>query len=350
VPHWEESTVKSDSSVPRIEPERRTSSHTVLWQRFTLALLTTATRPVQKMSPLAAHRFGTTLGRFAYNVAKRPRTIAVRNLRLAYGDTLTVSERNSLVCRTFEHYGRGVVTFLRAETYTKEELAALTVCRGWEHIEQGFLAGRGVIFVSAHLGNWEMLGRWGATVKDLPLTAIAKDPKNPALAQYLRMRREEAGFGVLSRGESARAVIQLLNRGEVVCLLADQNSGDLFAPFFGVPAGTVAGPAAFAQHTGAALLPIFCLAQPDGTYEIECFPPLSLESSGERKADQQRLMTEFNRILEGVVRRYPDQWLWLHNRWKSTFETDNIPRAWGDIAGCQDVQTAYYSAYERWKA
>jgi Kdo2-lipid IVA lauroyltransferase/acyltransferase len=124
----------------------------------------------------------------------------------------------------------------------------------------------------------------------------------------------------------------VLRRGEAISLLPDQNSGDVFVPFFDVPAGTVAGPAAFALRTGAALIPTYCVRQPDDSYRVLILPPVPAQKSAndrDRSADIARVTGEANRVLESVIRRYPDQWLWLHNRWKSAFEEKNRP-LWPD--------------------
>lgn len=332
---------------PPQKRESRSSQFTELWQRFALSLMVFAARPIQAMSLSAAYRFGTSFGRFAHFVATRQRKRAEANLRLAYQDTLTPKERAILTRRVFEHYGRCVIEFLRSPTMSRAELDARVTCEGFEHIEQARAAGRGVIFVSGHIGNWEILGRWGALIRDLPLTVVAKDTKNPALAAYLRKMREGSGFGVLSMGESARSLLKVLRRGEIICLLADQNSGDMFVPFFGIPTGTAFGPASLALHSGAVLLPIYCLSTKEGNFHIRCFPPVSAIPTNDREADQRRITTELNQRLEAVVREYPDQWLWLHNRWKAAFDAGNRARAWGDS---EESEAAYQKAYSWWRS
>lgn len=337
----------SASGTPK-RTEPRESHLKTLWQRCALAMMVSATRPIQKMSPAASRRFGSALGRLASRIALKQRRRALANLSLAYNGTMTEGERSALMVGVFEHFGRGLVDFLRAPTVTREELEANIVCDGSEYIKDGLAAGRGIIFVTGHIGNWEALGRYGTQVLGLPLTVIAKDPRDPALAAFLRRQREGFGFSVLSRGESAREALKTLRRNEIICLLADQNSGDTFAPFFGVPAGTAVGPAALALHTGAALLPIYCLNQEDGRFHIRCFPPISTARTGDRAADEHRVMAEFNLSLESIIREYPNQWLWIHNRWKSSFETANHERAWGPVS--EDQKDAYQQAADHWRS
>jgi KDO2-lipid IV(A) lauroyltransferase len=247
----------------------------------------------------------------------------------------------------FQHFGRSIVEFLRAPARSATELSKFVSCDGWEHIEAAQERGKGIIFVTGHLGNWELLGRWLATVRNVPLTAVAREPDSPMLASYIRSMRENAGFTVLSKGESARGLLRALRRGEAILILADQNSGDVFAPFFGVPAGTAAGPATLALHSGAALVPIYCVETPEHSFHVGCLPALCADDRGimapeDRQAEVGRITAEINRIWEGIVRQHPEQWLWLHNRWKSAFEEKNYGAAWTDADACA-------AARERWK-
>lgn len=296
-----------------------------MWQRGVAATLVGAQSGFQILSRSAALRLGVTLGDIGYRVAKRQRRRAERNLYLAYGDALTPAERDLRVRQVFRHFGKCLADFLRGPALRPSDLDHLIAYTGWEQVERARAAGRGVILLTAHLGNWELLGRWVAA-RGVPLTVVAREPEAPAMATYLRRMREGAGFAVLNKGESARTLLRVLRRGEAIILLPDQNSGDLFLPFFGVPAGTVAGPASLALHTGADLIPCYCVREPDDRYRILTLPALSVVPTGDHEADVARIMTEANRVLEGVIRDYPDQWLWLHNRWKSAFEEKNRPR------------------------
>jgi len=202
---------------------------------------------------------------------------------------------------------------------------------GWEEYALPALAqGKGVIFLSAHFGNWELLGRWIASESEgVPVMVVARAPANGELAAWLHDLRHGSGLEVASKGGSVRALLALLKRGGALGVLPDQNSGDVFAPFFGVPAGTPAGPSALALKTGAVLVPVYCLRETDDTYKLLFRPPIPVRYDvppDERAAETLRVMTETNRLLEEMVRAYPDQWLWLHNRWKAAFEEKNRER------------------------
>jgi KDO2-lipid IV(A) lauroyltransferase len=340
-------------------PARAPRRSTKIWQRLVLVLLRGAGEGIQSLSGPASVRLGTGLGSLAYRVAGRQRRRSLANLHLAYGDALSPSQREVLTREVFQHFGRGLVDFLRAPARSWADLSRLVSCEGWEHVEAARARGRGVVLVSAHLGNWEALGRWLATVKGLPLTVVAREPENPALGAYMRTMRERAGFKVLSKGESARGLLGALKRGEAVLILADQNSGDVFVPFFGVPAGAAAGPATLALRSGAALVPVYCLEADDHSLRVVCRPPLTTpEDTGahaagataERagRADEVvRVTAELNADLEAMVRAHPEQWLWLHNRWKSAFAWENRERAWPET---RSTVPDFATALTRWSA
>jgi KDO2-lipid IV(A) lauroyltransferase len=307
-----------------------------------------ATRPLQACSSVAAQRFGTRLGTLGYHLAVRQRKRSCANLHLAYGDTLDAPARAALTRRVFQHFGRGIVDFLRAPTLTEETLRRQVTCEGWEYVEAARASGKGVLFCTGHIGNWEILGRWLANAQHLPLTVVAKDPKNPAFARYIRAMREGAGFAVLSKGESARTLLKTLKRGEAICLLADQSSADVFTPFFGIPTGTVAGPATLALHAGVALVPIFCVQKPEGDFLIRCLPALSVPESKDHSERVHGLTSAMNRAFETVIREYPEQWLWLHNRWKASFDERYIARAWQCDGQTPSQTEPFLIAKKRW--
>ncbi|GAB4461810.1 MAG: hypothetical protein OHK0029_27670 [Armatimonadaceae bacterium] len=316
----------------------------LLWQHVVVWAFRVSVLPLQKIPRRSALRFGEFLGTLGYRIARSKRRRAVLNLHLAFGDTMTLAEREQTTRQVFQHFGRSVTDFLRAPMLSPADLEALVAVEGWEHVEAARADGEPILLVTAHIGNWEILGRWLAQVQRLPLTVVAQDPKSPALAAQVKQMREQNGFSVLSKGGSARTLLQTLRRREVILLLNDQNSGDLFAPFFGIPAGTVAGPAALAYHAKASLIPLYCLQRRDSSFLVRCSPPIPLQPSISKEDEVYRITAELNRTLEAVIREFPDQWLWLHNRWKSAFDPANRERAWGMCA----TEVSFETAYARW--
>jgi len=300
------------------------------WQRFLLAVIRVIEKRVQSVPRKTALGYGVALGNLANALAKRPRNTARKNLRLIYGDAMSEAERNEMVRRVFVHFAMMAMDFLRGPIInTPEALAALIESvEGWEENVAPVMAEkRGIILLTAHLGNWELLGRYVAS-RGLPLTVVARDPEDEAFAAWAKRMRETAGFAVSSRGDSVRRLLTTLKQGEALGILPDQNSGDLFIPFFGIPTGTVMGPAVLAIRANAVIIPCYAVRDPDkdNRYRLFFENPIPTDATGDREADHARIMTEGNLRLERRIREWPEQWLWLHDRWKGTFEEKNRDR------------------------
>jgi Kdo2-lipid IVA lauroyltransferase/acyltransferase len=279
-------------------------------------------------------RRGENLGRFAFRLPplRKYRRMGSQNLKLVYGDKYTPQEREKHTEAVFAHMGRIVLDFLYMQGHsTAQTLELVETVTGWEeNFLPAFQAGKGVIFFSGHLGNWEMLGRV-ATARDIPLTIIGRDPREGSTKDFLKEIRESGGYKVVGRGTSAaRHLLRALRNGETISILPDQNSGDYFVPFFGIPAGTVASPATMAFKTGAVLLPLASYYCPETQkYRIEIHPPIDTTQTGDANADAYRVLCDMNAIIETMIKKEPKQWLWIHDRWKSAFEEDNLAK-WPD--------------------
>jgi KDO2-lipid IV(A) lauroyltransferase len=334
-------TETAQTANPQSEQKERTQTEgfgrvqTQRWQRFILKIARQQAKRLQAMPRTRALKFGERLGSFAFWACKRfsPRPIhyALRNLRLTEfpSPNATQTEREAFIRQVFIHFSKGAVDFLRGPVITPDALDTLVKSDGMEHAHAAHAKGKGVIFVTAHFGNWEMLARY-LSHHDFPLTVVAREPENPEFGAYVEELRNNGGLDVLYRGSSARALVRVLKANRAIGILPDQNSGDIFVPFFGVPAGTAVGPASLALRTGATLIPAYCVREPDDTYRLLLSPPLDTTPTGDHEADVRRVTEAVNNSLESIVRRYPDQWLWVHNRWKSAFEEGNLPRAWPD--------------------
>lgn len=313
-----------------LPPNTGTRKQTRTWQRLLLSLIPHIERRVQSVSRDKALGYGRALGHLAFRFAKRARNTAFKNLRFVYGDALTETEREGLVRRVFQHFCMMAVEFLRGPLLkTPEDLNALIASvEGWEeNIEPALRDKRGIVICTAHFGNWEMLGRYIVS-RGVPLTVVVRNPEDEAFSAWAKRMREGAGFTVAAKGESAKKLLTVLKRGEALGILPDQSSGDVFVPFFGIPTGTAAGPALLAGRTNAVIIPCWCFADPenDYRYRIVFEPMIPIVETNDKQADLATVMTEVNVRLEARIRKTPEQWLWLHDRWKATFEKHNRDR------------------------
>ncbi len=271
-----------------------------------------------KRTPLPVlYRIGERLGRLAYRLSRRYRTVADRNLQMAYGESLSDGERRRLVEQVFIHFAKSLMEFLVGDGLSPDDLRRMVTLVGEEHLRWCVQQGKGTLIITAHYGNWEIAARYLTQCKGYVLNVVARDADDSATTLLVNRIREQGGYRVFPRGQAVRAVLQALKRNELVALLPDQNAGDVFVPFFGRLAGTVAGPALLALRSGAPILPVFCTRQPDNTYLFEMLPPFVVQPSGDKERDVTETMAHITALIEQQVRKHPSQWLWLHNRWKT---------------------------------
>lgn len=263
------------------------------------------------------YRIGERLGRLAYRLSRRYRTVAERNLQMAYGESLSEEERSRLVEQVFVHFAKSLMEFLVGDGLSPDDLRRMVTLVGEEHLQWCLQQGKGTLTITAHYGNWEIAARYLTQCKGYVLNVVARDADDSATTVLVNRIRERGGYRVIPRGQAARPVLQALKRNELVALLPDQNAGDVFVPFFGRLAGTVAGPALLALRSGAPLLPVFCTRQSDNTYLFEMLPPFVVQPSEDKERDVTEIMARITALIEQQIRKHPSQWLWLHNRWKT---------------------------------
>ena len=244
--------------------------------------------------------------------------IAAGHLRAAFPDW-----DEPRVLRTaravYRHFGQVLFDVLWLQDRPRETVLALVDYVGHEHVDAAIAAGRGVVYVTAHLGNWEVLAlahswRFG------PVGMVVRTLDNPVLDARLAAFRRLGGNTLIYKQKALAQVLRRLREGGGAAFLVDQNvaaSEGLFVPFFGRPAATTTVAAAVAVKTGAALLPARIETLPGGRYRARYEAPLALGLSDGRKDDVARLTREVTARIEDWVRANPEQWLWMHRRWKS---------------------------------
>lgn len=263
-------------------------------------------------SPAAAARSGKRLGRFLYKIGKKQRERTIANLALAFPE-MSEAERLALAKKTFEHWGTVAVDFVRYDTITDEECLARTEVRGIEHLERALAAGNGAVLVAGHFGSWEWSGRWFRG-RGQKLYAVVRDANQPSVNQIVEDARTASGLTTISRGNAAKELLRRLKENQLVVTLADQNTDEVFVPFFGKPCGTVLGPAVMSRRSKAPLIPCFASRDP-AKFVMEFGTPL--EPLPGYESEIVGLTAALNQKLESAIRERPEQYLWLHDRWKS---------------------------------
>lgn len=277
----------------------------VLLQRIQSALL--------KKSPEDAEATGARLGRLIMRFGKRRRERADANLRLAMPE-LSDAEREALVGKIFEHFGRISADFLLIPKRSREQFFEETEVVGVEHLDAALAQGKGILLITGHFGNWERCSSW-LSMKGYPLSVVARDADDLGVNSMVNELRAYTGTKVIARGNAARPIIEALRRNELVGILPDQNASEVFLPFFGKPAGTVLGPGVLHARTGAVVVPMYGVRVGPNRYRLEIHPPLEPIPGYEVKGEG--LMRAINASLESMIRQHPDQWLWFHDRWRN---------------------------------
>jgi KDO2-lipid IV(A) lauroyltransferase len=202
---------------------------------------------------------------------------------------------------------------------SKEEVTErVTICpECFEYNENVMKDGKGCLYITGHLGNFEILGRW-YTDRGYELFALAREARDRGTTNIMAEIRERMGIKVININQSLRPVLAALRRNACLAIICDQNATDVFVPFFGHRTGTVDGPAKIALRTGAPMLFFMGVRDGGGKYHVECNGYYRAESTGDTQTDIELTMTEVNRNIEEMIRRHPEQWLWFHDRWKSS--------------------------------
>ncbi len=254
-----------------------------------------------------------------YLVHSRLRRVGMRNLALAFPEK-TQNERAKILRGEFSSLGRQLAAVCRFPKYTLGNVNKVVVYDGFENYERAFARGKGVLFLTAHFGGWE-LSAFTHSLHGHPMHVIMRPLDNIYLDRLMRQYRTMHGNAMVDKDDFVRGLLSAMNRGEVVGILMDTNmiaSQGIFVDFFGIPACTASGLARIALRTDAAVVPGFTIWDPVlRKYRLRFDPSVNLIRTNDAEADIVANTQLFTKIIEEYVRRYPDQWLWIHRRWKT---------------------------------
>ncbi|MBI5815629.1 MAG: lysophospholipid acyltransferase family protein [Nitrospinae bacterium] len=264
---------------------------------------------------------GSAVGWLGWQITKLSRNridASIENLRNLWPDAPRW-ELENILRRVFRHFGRFLLEMGRFALLDRGGLAKLVKFEGLENFTNAFARGKGVILATGHFGHFE-LANGALAVMGYPVWSVIRTVDNPMLDRLIDRDRCATGLGVIKKENSAGEILRHLRAGHVVTIAIDQNAGfnNIFVPFFGKAAATFMTPAVMGMRTGAPVLPVFC-ARDDAadTYTVRIHPPVELNVTGDRSADIRLAMTRISGTLEEAIRQAPEQWLWIHKRWKT---------------------------------
>jgi KDO2-lipid IV(A) lauroyltransferase len=266
-----------------------------------------------------AYRAARILAWLGFHFARRQRLAGLHNLRIAFPES-TPGQREEILRGCFRNLARLLVEFTHFPKLSKANISEYVVHDGLDNYLEALRRGRGVIFMTAHFGAWEM-SSFAHALYGYPLKFVVRPIDNPRVEQLISNYRSLSGNIPIQRRHAARDVLKALRQNEAVGILFDQNttrSEGVFADFFGIPAATTPSIALFAMRAGAAVIPGFLIWDEDlKKHRLRFDPPVELIETGDLAHDVLENTKRFNQILEKYVRKYPDQWLWIHRRWKT---------------------------------
>jgi KDO2-lipid IV(A) lauroyltransferase len=265
-----------------------------------------------------ARAAGAAAGGLAFALLGRLRRVGLRNLELAY-PAMPVAERTAVLRRLYRNLGWQLAEFAQMRRYTSTNTASFARYEGLENYLAARDAGNGVLIVTGHLGAWELSSFYHSLLGH-PMSMVIRRLDNPLVDDYVNRLRCLHGNRVLDK-DFVRGLLEAMHDGETVGILMDTNMTPpqgVFVPFFGIPACTASGLARVALKTGAAVLPGFMVWEPaERKYVLRFGERIELTRSGDDEADTVANTARFTQAIEETVRLYPDQWLWLHRRWKT---------------------------------
>jgi KDO2-lipid IV(A) lauroyltransferase len=261
---------------------------------------------------------GDLIGIVGFSVLRIRRKVTLDNFRKSLGDKYSDREYAKIGSRAYRNIAKSMIEYGLLPSLKKRGLSKFLTIEGIEHFQKIKDQGCGAVMVTGHFGSWELMGAYLAE-SGWPIDYLVGEQHNLRVNKLMNDYRRIFGIGLIEMGVAARGVIKAVRAGRMVAMLSDQDAGSdgVIVEFFGRPASTPKGPAAFSIKTGA---PLICgyIVREGKRQKIIIEPPIKLKPTGSKDEDIGQLTQAYTSILEKYVREYPDHWFWPHRRWKST--------------------------------
>ena len=257
------------------------------------------------------------LGMIAYRLATEQRKLACEHIRQALGISDEAAIK-TIVKKCFANLGKNIVEFMLFPRMNLKKIQQVVSFEGVQHVENALARGKGAIILTGHFGNWELLAASISTTVS-PLSPIVRELRSPRLNAFVSKYREKAGYSTIDRNTGVRQALRCLRNNNLLGIVADVDTSvnGVFVDFFGRPAYTPYSPIAFALRTGASILPSFIIRKPDNTHQAIIEPPLTLERCDDKEKELVINTQKYTKVIESYIQKNPEQWIWMHKRWKT---------------------------------
>lgn len=258
------------------------------------------------------------LGLLTFIILRKYREITLENLRIAFGSEKTEAEIYAIGRRVFQNLARNAVEMVNFPKLNKENIASFVEMRHPERFDEAYKKGKGIIIITAHFGNWELMAAT-LRLRGYPGTVIGRRIYFKKYDDYLNKLRKLHDVQIIYRDDSPRKTLKALKENRIVGIVADQDVDSVegvFVDFFGRQSYTPIGPVVLARVTGAVLLPVLIMRE-NGRHVLVADEPVELTETGDKEADIIKNTQKWSSVIESYIRRRPDQWVWMHRRWKT---------------------------------
>ncbi|MGD1045944.1 MAG: lysophospholipid acyltransferase family protein [Bacteroidota bacterium] len=263
------------------------------------------------------HKTGFALARIAYPLLKSRREVALRNLRNAFPE-MDAQRREQIAFYSFQNISATFIELLWSQKMTKEGIKRRVFIDNFDLLERLLEKKKGIVFLTAHFGSWELAAQAISVYTDAPVCAIVKSQSNELVDRLISQWRELFGVKVVPMGVSVREILRTLQQGGIVALAADQTAPkeSVSVEFFGRQVPTFQGPAIFCLKTGAPIVLGCTVRQENGNYLMHLVHVPSDDLVGFSDVNVFELTRRQVHMTEEIIRQYPEQWMWMHKRWK----------------------------------
>jgi len=293
------------------------SSSPTLAHRLEYALARAAQSGICLLPAGAARELGAGLGSLAYGLGIR-REVSLGHLRRIFGDDRVDEELEAIARDSYRNFGRMTFEFGRFPRLTNEVIERTVTVTGAEHLDSALVGGKGALLIAGHFGNWEMAAT--LATRGYPLTFLVGEQHNRLVDGLMNRLRQGLGVETVPLTRSLLGVLRALRSNRIVAMLSDQDAGlsGVFVDFLGLQASTPYGPGRLAWKTGAPLLPGMAVRHDRSTHELVICEPVAAPPDGASEDEAVRHYTQgYTSVFEDFIRRYPEQYFWMHRRWKT---------------------------------
>ncbi len=288
---------------------------------FEYLLFLALCKPTQCLSAKSVYKLGKGAGTLFHQIAKKRRQIAKTNLDIAFGNSISRTEKKQIIKQSFLQMAVSAFQCVWVMKNPEERVHQLIEFKpkGLEVIQSCIEEGKGIFFLTAHYGNWEIMGLYHGYLNVCQLNSIARRLDNPYLEKLIMDLRTTSGNGIFHKDESPRKMVRAVKNNCGVAIMMDQNGGDggMFVNFFGKKASSPRALATLSYKNDTPIVPMFCYPQEGGKYKVVYGPKLKLEKTGNKEEDIFQWTQECELFIENTIKKQPEPWMWFHRRWKS---------------------------------